>query len=77
MERACTSPADYATIYTSSYLWNRVLSPPEHLEQRLVDASVAGDDLAAAVRRRAAVQVADAASGFLDQQQAGGDVPGV
>jgi hypothetical protein len=26
METVCISPAEYATTYTSSYLWNRVLS---------------------------------------------------
>ena len=44
---------------------------------RRVDEAVGGEDLAAVEGELAAVEVGDAAAGFLEQQIAGGGVPGI
>ena len=42
-----------------------------------VEIVIRGDNLAAVERCRVALPVGDCAAGFFDQQQSGGDVPGV
>src|SRR5579875_1644379 len=49
----------------------------EERSHLLVDEAVGGEDLARVERELRAVEVADAAAGFFDEQVAGGGVPGV
>ena len=49
----------------------------EKVLHRRVDEAVGGEDLAAVEGELAAVEVGDAAAGFLDEEIAGGGVPGI